>query len=236
VRVQVGGRALTGRRPAALCHDAASRQTTSDPGWSAPTEILASPSVAWAISSIVRSARREEPTSPAQGSLRSRHAWAPQHGGDHAGSLATPCAQARYRPCGFGTWLLSNWRHTSTMDASSAAGCRRDDVDGVLDGIPTWSVTTSWRRGRRRPMARPGALHSRGVLRLRPRHETTAPRPGGDPNLPALPQHHAVDADAGVQAVHRVLRPGRAVETSAVRGLQHLRYRRRGLTRIASGR
>jgi hypothetical protein len=30
-------------------------------------------------------------------------------------------------------------------------GCRQNDDDGMLDGIPTWSVTTSWRRGRRRP-------------------------------------------------------------------------------------
>ena len=34
-------------------------------------------------------------------------------------------------------------------------GSRRDDVDGVLDGIPNWSVTTSWRRRRRRPARRP---------------------------------------------------------------------------------
>src|SRR3954452_14861586 len=72
-------------------------------------------------------------------------------------------------------------------------------------------------------LARLGVLHSRGVLRLRPRHETAAPRPGGDPNLPALPQHHAADAGAGVQAVHGVLCPGCAVEASAIRGLQHLR-------------
>ena len=30
-------------------------------------------------------------------------------------------------------------------------GSGRDDDDGVLDGIPTWTVRTSWRRGRRRP-------------------------------------------------------------------------------------
>lgn len=108
-----------------------------------------------------------------------------------------------------------------------SAGRRRG---GRGAGIPTWSVTTSWRRGRQRWAARLGDLDSRGVLRLRPRHETAAPRPGGDQNLPALPQHHAAGAGAGVQAVHGVLRPGCAVEASAARGLQHLRYRRRGLT------
>jgi hypothetical protein len=102
--------------------------------------------------------------------------------------------------------------------------------DEVLDGIPTWSATASW-RGPPTAAARLGVLHSRGVLRLRPRHETAAPRPGGDQNLPALPQHHAADAGARVQAVHGVLCPGCAVEASAIRGLQHLRYRRRGLTR-----
>jgi hypothetical protein len=65
-------------------------------------------------------------------------------------------------------------------------------------------------------------LHSGRVLPLRPRDQAAAPRLGGDPDLPPVPQHDAVDADAGVQAVHGVLRPGRAVEAPAVRDLRHL--------------
>jgi len=32
-----------------------------------------------------------------------------------------PCVQAWHRPCEFGTWSVSSWRHTSVMGASSAA-------------------------------------------------------------------------------------------------------------------
>lgn len=39
-------------------------------------------------------------------------------------------------------------RGRTPLDAHRAGfGFRRDDVDGVLDGITTWSVTTSWRPG-----------------------------------------------------------------------------------------
>ena len=72
-------------------------------------------------------------------------------------------------------------------------------------------------------------LHSGRDLLLRPRHQATAPRPGEYSDLPAVPQHDPVDADAGIQAVHGVLRPGRTVEAPAARDLRHLRRRHRGL-------
>src|SRR5689334_12990708 len=72
-------------------------------------------------------------------------------------------------------------------------------------------------------------LHSGRDLLLRPRYQASTPGPGGYSDLPAVPQHDPVDADAGVQAVHGVLRPGRTVEAPAARDLRHLRRRHRGL-------
>lgn len=56
------------------------------------------------------------------------------------------------------------------------------------------------------------------------------PWPGAEPNVPTLPQHHTVGTDAGIQAVHVVLRSGRTLEAPAVGGMWHLRHRRRSLS------
>lgn len=85
---------------------------------------------------------------------------------------------------------------------------------GRSNGDPLLMITLCWH----------------GVPCIRLRHQAATPRLRADPNVPALPQHHTVGTDAGIQAVHDVLRSGRAMAAPTAGAMRHLRHRRRNLS------